>query len=158
LRLAGGCVGGAADARASEARRGGPERHCGTYEGGRYLQRSPGETSDGGRGRGDCGIGGGQGNGPSGGHDDGSGAAVPEGLCGGRGRKCIQGLLVVAAWRAAVPPRNWWRHRWVLGLVLAPDGQPHLRPPDPPAAPAPAPLEASSDDIEVEEGEAETMV
>jgi hypothetical protein len=42
-----------------------------------------------------------------------------------------------------------------LALFWLPSGWPRLRPPDPPAAPAPAPLEASSDDIRAEGGEAE---
>jgi hypothetical protein len=53
LRLAGGRAGGAAD---GEARRGSPERHRGADEGGRCLQGSPGETSDGGRGCGDSAL------------------------------------------------------------------------------------------------------
>jgi hypothetical protein len=95
--LASGRAGRAADALAGEARRGSPERHRGTDEGGRCLQGSPGETSDGGRGREDCGIGGGYDNGPSRGRDDGGGVVDPEGLCGSRGRECLQGFLVAAA-------------------------------------------------------------
>jgi hypothetical protein len=88
-RLAGGRAGGAADALAGESRRGGPDHHRGADEGGRGLQGSFGEPGNRGHGRGGCGVGGGQGNPSSGGRDDGGGAAGPEGLCGGRSRKCL---------------------------------------------------------------------
>jgi hypothetical protein len=157
-RLAGGRAGRAADALAGEARRGSPERHRGADEGSSCLQGSPGETSDGGRGRGDCGIGGGYGNGPSGGRDDGGGVVDPEGLCGSRDHECLQGFLVAAAWRAATPPRYQWRRRRVLDFVLAPERVAALAPAQPPKALAPALLEASSDNIEVTGGETEMTV
>jgi hypothetical protein len=101
LRLAGGRAGGATNAQAGEARRSGPERHRGADEGGRRLQRSPGEASDGGHGHGDCGTAGGHGNGPSRGRDDGGGVAGPERLGGGHGRERFQGFLIAAARGAA---------------------------------------------------------
>jgi hypothetical protein len=120
-RLAGGRAGGAADAQAGEARRGGPECHRGADEGRRRLQRSPGEAGDGTCGHGDCGIGSSQGNGPSGGCDNGGGVAGPERLGGGHGHERLQGLLIAAAWGAAATPGHRWRRRWVLGLVQAPE-------------------------------------
>jgi hypothetical protein len=136
-RLAGSRARGAADALAGESRRSGPDCHRGADEGGHCLQGSPSETSNRGHGRGGCGVGGGQGNRPSGGRDDGGGAADPEGLCGGRNRKCLQGLLVAAARGAAAPSRNRWRRRRVLRFVLTPERVAALAPSRPAGASGP---------------------
>jgi hypothetical protein len=117
--LLSGHAGGAIDAQAGEARRGGPEHHRGADEGGRRLQGCPGKTGDGGRGRGDYGTADGRGNGPPGGRREGGGAAGPGSPGGGRGHERRQSLLVTAAqWAATLLGRRWYRRR-TLSSVLA---------------------------------------
>jgi hypothetical protein len=142
-RLAGGRAGGAADAPAGEARRGSPDRHRSTDEGSRCLQGSPGEASDKGHARGSRGVGGGQGNHPSGGRGDGGGATDSGGLRGGRSYKRLQGFLVAAAWWAAVPPRNRWRRRRVLRFVLTPERAAALVPARPTGSSGPGSVDGS---------------
>jgi hypothetical protein len=118
-RRAGGRAGEAADALANEVRRGSPDRHCSTDEGGCCLQGSPGEACDRGHGRGSRGASGGRGDHPPGGRDNGGGRTGPEGLHGGSSRERHTGFLVAAARGVATSPRDRRRHRRVLGSTLA---------------------------------------
>jgi hypothetical protein len=112
-----GRAGRAIDTQAGEARRGGPECHRGTDKGSRRLQGHPGETGDGGRGRGDYGAAGGRSNSLPGGRDDGGGAAGPERLGGGRGCERCQSLLIAAAQRATTLPGHRRRHYQAPGSI-----------------------------------------
>jgi hypothetical protein len=65
-----------------------------------------------------CDIGSGHDSASSRGHDEGSGVASLEGLCGSHGHKCHQSLLIAATLRATALPGHWRRRCQAPGSIL----------------------------------------